>query len=167
MFNAGSVLKALQISCGALRNVSSPQGHRLLVSGLCALLVTVPLLAMAEPPRLELSHRYLSFTPTDAGVSGVEYAFTITNGGSHDLYDLRIALGIGAPEPVDEYGQPTLRLDALAAGQTREVTYTVTMRETQQGVRGRELVGWVEAIEDHGGPIVSAGVLSRWAGEGR
>ena len=117
----------------------------------------------ADPPQIEMSHRFVSFTPTNDGISGAEYDFTIKNRGTTDLYDVRFALGIGAPLPPGPYDQPTLRVPMIGAGATLHTRYTVTVAEPSEDLaRHSDLVGWVEAVEGQGGDIVRAGVVSRF-----
>jgi len=143
-------------------------GRKRACSVLLVLIASSPLCSFAAPPQITMSHQFLSFTPTNAGVNGAEYRFTITNQGPNDLYDLRVALGVSAPEPVGPDGQPTLRVKELASGTTVTVVWTMTTRVPSLGpLQQLDLIGWVEAIDRLSGEIVSSGVMSRPAGEFR
>ncbi len=133
----------------------------LLAAGACV----SPAFAEEIAPHVSLSHRFVSLIPTNAEISGVEYEFTIRNEDINDLDDLRFALGIHAPLPVEADGQPTMRLARLAAGATVTTTLVVTVDSTSAAMaRTSDLVGWIEAIDAASGEIVVESVVSHTEG---
>jgi hypothetical protein len=145
------------------RNLGRTSFYRPRRTWLCGLVALCAAHVSADAPVISVSHRFLSWTESpDGQIGGAEYAFTLTNEGVADLYDVRLVLGIGAPESPGPDGDPSLRLAELLAGATATVVYTVTARPWDEHLAMRvDLVGWVEAIEGHGGPIERVGIVGR------
>lgn len=112
--------------------------------------------AFAEESPVSVAHTFVNLVQLEDGLEVAEYEFTVTNNGGTNLNDLRFSFGLHAPEPVSAEGEPTMRIEALAAGESTIVYWQVSMSgASSEMLSDSDLIGWVEAIDTDSEDIIS------------
>jgi hypothetical protein len=94
---------------------------------------------------LQVAHSELSRIALDAGSQGLELAITITNGGTHDLSDVRLYVIRAGSRVIIDRSEPA-RIAKLAAGQTTVVNWVFDPKRPVDGPL-QEVVFRIEAID--------------------
>jgi hypothetical protein len=94
---------------------------------------------------LQVTHSELSRIALDAGSQGLELAITITNGGAHDLSDVRLYIVRAGSRAIIDRSEPA-RVAKLAAGQKTVVNWVFDPKRPIDGAL-HDVVFRIEAID--------------------
>jgi hypothetical protein len=94
---------------------------------------------------LKVTHSELSRIALDSGAQGLELALTITNGGTHDLSDVRLYVIRAGSRAIVDRSEPA-RVPKLVAGGKAAVTWVFDPKQPVAGPL-RDVVIRIEAID--------------------